>query len=109
MVDEGKLISVNELSDAGCYALTYAQALIAGEGSRQWQEFQAALKRTMRGHGRRRTERDLKALLATGLAELMDLGVIECERDETGAYVPKVLHEEKLVPAVAPIIMRDRQ
>lgn len=94
--------SVNDLSDAACFALAYAQALIAGPTSLKWREFaagQAAL--TMTGADQRRA-------LAKGLAELRELGLIECVRDGQGDLVPVLLHEERIQAALARLVTGER-
>jgi hypothetical protein len=97
-------LSVNDLSTAGGIALADAQARIAGPESAMWKEYEALVKRAVvEGH----TPRDLAKLVATGVRELMDLGVVECEQDGEGNWVPKLLHEELIEPAVTPIIMTD--
>ena len=87
------LYTTNDLSGAACFALTYAQALIAGQGSPRWKRF-VDLQQNVR-----MTQADQRAALAKGLAELREMGIIECKRDGEGDLVPTVLHEEKIAPA----------
>lgn len=86
-------VTMNDLSDAACFALVYAQALIAGPVSPRGRAFIQAQQ------GLRMNTADQRATLAKGLAELRELGIIECSRDGEGDLVPTVLHEERILPA----------
>lgn len=86
------IYTTNDLSAAACFALTYAQALIAGPDSPRGKRFQAAQQAT------RMSGADMRAALAKGLAELREMGIIECQRDGEGDLVPTVLHEERIAP-----------
>ena len=63
-------ISTADLTAAGCMALTYVQALVAGKGSARWNAFQATLKNA------NLTQRDTRDFLAKGLAELREMGIV---------------------------------
>lgn len=94
-------ITVNDLSAAACFALTYAQASIAGKESARWKQFVAIQQNV------RMTMSDQRAALAKGLAELREMGVIECQRDGEGDLVPTVLHEEMIKPSGARLVTSD--
>ncbi len=93
--------TTNDLSDAACFALTYAQALIAGKESARWKRFVEAQQNL------RMSQADQRAALAKGLAELREMGIIECQRDGEGDLVPTVLHEELIDAASARLITGD--
>ncbi len=82
--------SVNDLTSAACYALTYVQALVAGKDSARWKAFAKAQSNLTL------TVADQRTALAKGLAELREMGIIECSRDGEGDLVPTVLHEERI-------------
>jgi hypothetical protein len=93
--------TTNDLSDSACFALAYVQMLcLKSEAAKakaeaQWKRGQEMLDRErVSSHNRRQ-------MLAKGLAELREMGVIECTRDGEGDLVPTVYHEELLAPAVS--------
>lgn len=104
MADAPGTYTTNDLSNAACFALLYTQALIGGPRSpaaTSLAEATAELDRQrVAGAERRR-------LLAAGLAELRELGIIECERDGHGDLVPTVLHAERVTATGARLVTRD--
>lgn len=97
-------LTTNDLSVAACFALCFAQALIGGPQSKAAHDFREGVKHLdvngVPGADRRR-------MLANGLAELRDLGIVECERDGEGDLVPVKLHGERIDPANARLITSD--
>jgi hypothetical protein len=92
--------TTNDLSDAGCFALAYVQMLCLkseaakAKAAAQWKVGQEMMDRErVSSHTRRQ-------MLAKGLAELREMGIIECTRDGEGDLVPTVYHEELLAPAL---------
>jgi hypothetical protein len=83
-----------DLTAKAWYAFAYALALTSEEGSRLREQFKAANqmldKNGISAADRRRD-------LHEGLKELMEVGLIECERDGEGDYVPRVVHGERVV------------
>ena len=97
--------TMNDLTASGCYALCYTQALVYGKDSPHGVRFEIAQRRlaqTMTGD-------DIRRALAAGLAELTELGIIECERDGHGDLVPKRLREDRIRAADARVIIGDAQ
>lgn len=95
--------TTNELSDAATFALAYAQALVYGQGSEQAKRFREGLAKL------NLTDRDKRAALAKGLAELREMGIVDCERDGEGDLVPTKLHEERVRAAAARLVTGDLQ
>lgn len=93
--------TTNDLSDSACFALTYAQALIAGKESARWKRFMEAQQNL------RMPAADQRKALAKGLAELREMGIIECTRDGEGDLVPTVLHEELIAHTDTRLIVGD--
>lgn len=94
-------VTMNDLSDAACFALTYAQAMVAGKGTPRWNAFVEAQQALPL------SQADQRKILAKGLAELREMGIIECTRDGEGDLVPTTLHEERLAPSDARLITGD--
>ena len=88
--------TTNDLTTAACYALTYVQALAAGKNSGRWKAFVETKKKA------NLTDRDARDFMAKGLAELREMGIIECARDGEGDLVPTVLHEERISASGGP-------
>lgn len=97
------IYTTNDLSAAACMALTYTQALIAGPESARGKHFAAVMKNI------RMSQHDVRTALAKGLAELREMGIIECKRDGEGDLVPTILHEERIKAASARLIAGDMQ
>lgn len=95
------LFTTNDLTAAACFALTYVQALTAGKASVQW----AAFAKTQKDLPM--SQADQRASLAKGLAELREMGIIECSRDGEGDLVPTVLHEERISASGARLVIGD--
>lgn len=92
---------MNDLSAAAAFALCYAQAIVYGPSSVQARRYHAALKTLSL------TAVDRRRALAKGLAELTEMGIIECKRDGEGDLVPTKLHEELVGASSQRLVLRD--
>lgn len=101
MSDDNAAYSMNDLSPAAAFALCYAQALVYGLKSPQAIRFMEAQKTLPM------TQADQRKALAKGLAELHEMGIIECNRDGEGDLVPTKLHEERIIASGANLVTRD--
>jgi hypothetical protein len=99
-------LTSNDLSAEACYALVYAQAMTTPEGSFA----RRSLERGVADLDRKRVSAaDRRRALARGLAELRELGVVDCERDGDGDLVPTAVHGERIDPAAARVILGDAE
>lgn len=95
------LFTTNDLSASACFALTYVQALVGGKESARWKAFAKTQQDLPM------TQADQRAALAKGLAELREMGIVECKRDGEGDLVPTVLHEELISASGARLVLGD--
>lgn len=77
-----------DLSPKAWYAFCFALAMTSQPGSRARRSFVLANAKLTD------SQADRRQALADGLRELMDVGIVECDRDGEGDYVPRTLHLE---------------
>lgn len=86
-----------DLSGKAWFAFAYALALTSEEGSPLREHFKAACQGLDKaGISLADRRRDL----AEGINELMEVGIVECERNGEGDYVPTVVHGELVVGGI---------